>query len=623
MAELEKQLKSKKLRHSEYYDMTMVFDKLYKESKEGKSFDNLIEIITSDDNLKLAYRNIKKNSGSKTCGTDKMTISDIKNLSEDEYLRIMRDKIHTYKPKPVRRVEIPKQNGKTRPLGIPCLWDRLVQQSILQVVEPICEAKFHNKSYGFRPNRSAENALCQCQKMISVSKLQFVVDVDIKGFFDNVNHSKLMKQLWSIGIRDVKILMLIRTMLKCKIQLPSGETITPNKGTPQGGILSPLLANVVLNEFDWWISSQWETMPTQHNYDKQRGKKGIDKSHKYRALRNNSSLKEIWIVRYADDFKIFCKNRASAYKIFRATKMWLKERLHLEISEEKSRIVNLNKKSSEFLGFDLKLIPKGNKKVCKSKMTQKAEENVVMKLIKQVKNIQKPRKAKTVLDEINLYNAMVMGIHNYYRVANHIVKNADKIAFRVNRVIQNRLDIKSKGHITSKHIEKAYGKSKQMRFLGDLPIIPIGYVQTRNPQLPKTGTCKYTVEGREIIHKNLSGNLSYEIIQILKFSKADNQTIEYVDNRLSRYAGQQGKCAVTDKFLIHKEIHCHHVIPKHLGGTDEYNNLRIVSDSVHRLIHAKEIDVIEKYLKILNLNKDQIKKLNTLKSKANMEKVVI
>ena len=146
-------LKQSKLRHLEYYGMQETFDKLYASSKNSKIFTNLIEIIRSEENIKLAYRNIKKNAGSNTCGVDELTIKDIKMLTEREYIGTVRKKMSWYKPKAVRRVEIPKPNGKTRPLGIPTIWDRMVQQSILQVLEPICEAKFSKHSYGFRLNK--------------------------------------------------------------------------------------------------------------------------------------------------------------------------------------------------------------------------------------------------------------------------------------------------------------------------------------------------------------------------------------------------------------------------------------------------------------------------------------
>ena len=141
----------KKIRYTEYYDMIGTFDALYADSQQGKVFTNLMEIITSEENIKLAYRSIKGNGGSKTAGTDGKTIKDVKSVSEEAFVEAIRKRLRYYKPQPVKRVEIPKPDGRMRPLGIPTIWDRLVQQCILQVLEPICEAKFHERSNGFRP----------------------------------------------------------------------------------------------------------------------------------------------------------------------------------------------------------------------------------------------------------------------------------------------------------------------------------------------------------------------------------------------------------------------------------------------------------------------------------------
>lgn len=245
MATLKKALKRNTLRHAEYYDLTAIFDKLYADSKTGKIFTNLVEIITSRDNILLAYRELKRNKGSMTAGTDKLNIRDIEKIPTDDFVCAVQKKLDWYAPRPVKRVEIPKDNGKTRPLGIPSIWDRIVQQCILQVLEPICEAKFHERSNGFRPNRSTEQAIAQCMRMIQIQNLHFVVDIDIEGFFDNVNHAKLRKQMWTMGIRDKSLLCIISKMLKAPIVMPDGKTMIPDKGTPQGGVLSPLLSNIV------------------------------------------------------------------------------------------------------------------------------------------------------------------------------------------------------------------------------------------------------------------------------------------------------------------------------------------------------------------------------------------
>ena len=224
-----KQKKNSKIRHLEYYDLQNTLDTLYADSGRGKIFNNLMPLIESEENIRLAYRNIKRNSGSNTSGIDRLTIKDIEKIPETKFVEIVRKKLQWYKPKAVRRVEIPKPNGKLRPLGIPAIWDRIVQQCILQILEPICEAKFSDRSNGFRPNRSAEHAIAQAYAFMQKSHMHFVVDIDIKGFFDNVNHSKLIKQMWNIGIQDKKLLCVIKEMLKAPIVLPNGDTIYPRK----------------------------------------------------------------------------------------------------------------------------------------------------------------------------------------------------------------------------------------------------------------------------------------------------------------------------------------------------------------------------------------------------------
>ena len=155
--------KKDKLRHAEYYDFQEIQDKLYADSSKGKVFKHLVEIITLPENIRLAYRNIKKNHGSMTPGTDGKTITDLATLSDEQLISSVQHRLGWYVPQSVRRVEIPKGNDPTkkRPLGIPTIMDRLIQQCVLQVMEPICEAKFHDHSYGFRPNRNQQHAIAQ------------------------------------------------------------------------------------------------------------------------------------------------------------------------------------------------------------------------------------------------------------------------------------------------------------------------------------------------------------------------------------------------------------------------------------------------------------------------------
>lgn len=638
-----------KLRYNEYYGMQEKIDSLYAESKSGKIFTNLMKEILREENIMLAYRNIKRNSGSHTPGTDNLTIKEIEKLEPEKYVNklryILSGSVHGYRPKPVKRVEIPKNDhtGKTRPLGIPCIWDRLVQQCIKQILEPICEAKFNEHSYGFSPIRSGENALKDCYKNMQQTKLHYVIEFDIKGFFDNVNHSKLIKQMWSLGIRDKHLIYIIKQMLKCPIKLNNGKITTPEKGTPQGGILSPLLANIVLNELDWWIDSQWRSHPVAEYYGEIKPPKIDKKGQVWKRYdlgyyhMKKTKLKEMYIVRYADDFRIFCRNHKDAEKIKYAVEDWLNKRLKLEISQEKTKIINLRTKWSEFLGFKMKLHKKSKKWVVKSRMSDKALERTKKELIQQAKKISRPRndpsKSKFTRDvEINIYNSKVMGIQNYFQFATHITQDSRIL----NRIVMTKLTntlkdgkksrlVKSGRELTPME-KKRYGNSKRMRYEKSTqkPIYPIGQVKHKFPMSKQRNHNFFTGEGRALIHKKLKIPNIWLQTQMMREPRG-NRSIEMMDNRISLFSAQQGKCAVTNQeFENIKDIHCHHAKkPKKYGGSDKYRNLVLIDVKVHRLIHAIKEETIAKYLKILNLNEKQIEKVNKLRKSAKLELIQI
>lgn len=609
----DKTLKKQLLRNNEYYDLQETFDCLYEKSIKNHKFKDLMSLISHENNILLAYRNIKNNKGSKTKGTDGKTIKHYQDYTEEKFISYFQNKVSEYKPKSVRRVEIPKPNGKLRPLGIPCMSDRILQQCVKQVLEPICEAKFHKHSYGFRPNRSTSHAIARANYLMWKSQLHYAVDIDIKGFFDNVNHGKLIKQMWTLGIEDKKLLCLIGKILKSEIK---GIGI-PERGTPQGGIISPLLSNIVLNELDWWLSNQWESFDTRHKYS--------SCSHKYRALKT-TSLKEIYFVRYADDFKIFCRDYKTAQKIFVATKQWLEERLGLEVSPEKSKITNVRKKATEFLGFSLKVKLKRKRYVTQSNICEKAKKTIKAKLKEQIKAIQK----NTVPKEVNRLNATILGIHNYYRIATNVNIDFSKINFIVNKSLNNRLKaklkIKRKNSVRnkdspylSKTYLKLYGKyNGKIKIVVGIIIFPIYGVTHESAMNFTQEINSYTNQGRSIIHKNV--NNVTKLIKYLLIQKDYKKSTEYNDNRISLLSAQNGKCYVTGLVLKIDEMECHHKKPRSQGGTDEYKNLVLVNKYVHKLIHSTQIESIDKYLNKLRLDTKAFEKLNSLRlSVGNLE----
>ena len=627
MANKKKPLKKQKIRNAEYYDMQTAFDKLYADSVSGQQFRNLVELTQRPENIMLAYRNLRKNSGSKTAGVDKKTISDLNKWSDKKLINHVQRKLDWYVPNAVRRVEIPKDNGKKRPLGIPTIMDRLIQQCILQVLEPICEAKFFKRSNGFRPTHSAENAIAQAERMIQNIGCYYVIDIDIHGFFDNVNHGKLLKQMWALGIRDKKLLSIISVMLKAEV---AGIGF-PEKGTPQGGIISPLLSNIVLNELDWWVASQWEEMPTKRNYVHRIYANGTpDKSNTIRALRSYTKLKECYLVRYADDFKIFCKKHSDAVKLFEATKQWLWERLGLEISPEKSKIVNVKRHYSEFLGFKLRVREKGKKPdgskryVIEAHVRDKALKKIRARSKEIIGQIRRTYDPKMEYRLIQKYNSYLIGIHNYYCIATHVNLDIHEIAFDVKKSLYNRLKhrLQRTGSISNRYIQEKYGRSREVRYLNGHAVVPIAYVQHRVPMDRKIRVNPYTPEGRTEIHKNLAG-LNLAVMNHLMNTPAGQQSVEYNDNRIALYVAQKGKCAVSGIALDANQVDCHHKKPLSLGGDDSYQNLIIVSDAVHVLIHSSSERTIKKYLNDLQLNSKQLAKLNNLRKLAEMPQITL
>ena len=329
----------------------------------------LIEWILQDENLDKAIKAVKQNKGAD--GIDKMTVGEL-----DAYFALHRDEIKTqiregnYKPNPVRRTYIPKSNGKKRPLGIPTVVDRVVQQAIAQVLSLGYDKYFSEHSYGFRPNRSCQQAVEEALTYLNEG-YEWVIDLDIEKYFDTVNHDKLISILRE-RIKDAKTLRLIRQFLQAGV-MENGLMIPSEEGVPQGGPLSPLLSNVYLDKLDKELES--------------RG---------------------LCFVRYADDCNIFVRSEMAANRVMKSITVWLERKLKLRVSATKTKVVRPTK--SSFLGFTFWKSQEGWK--CKPANDRKRRlYDKTRAILCRRKAVARPM--KSTFEQLNW---LIRGWINYYRI---------------------------------------------------------------------------------------------------------------------------------------------------------------------------------------------------------------
>lgn len=332
-------------------------------------YDNtLMEKILDRDNMNEAFKRVKKNKGSH--GIDGITVDELQ-----QYLRENGDQLRkailegTYVPRPVRRVEIPKDDGKKRKLGIPTVIDRVVQQAITQVLSPIFERIFSDNSLGFRPKRSCHDALKRCQEYINAG-YKWAVDIDLASYFDTVNHDKLIGLIYK-EVKDISVISLIRKYLQAGV-MERGVVIKTDEGVPQGGNLSPLLSNIMLNELD-----------------KELTKRGLK------------------FVRYADDCNIYVKSRKSANRVMASITKFIEGKLKLKVNKEKSTVGRPWK--LKFLGYSFYL--------AKGEVRFRVHEKSIQKLKKRLKELTGRSKVKKIEATYTKLKQKIVGWINYFKLA--------------------------------------------------------------------------------------------------------------------------------------------------------------------------------------------------------------
>ena len=330
----------------------------------------LLEAVASPANLATALLNVVRNKGAP--GVDGRSVAEVMGSAPSLLPRLRCALLDgTYQPGDVRRVWIPKPGGGQRGLGIPNVIDRWVQQAVLQILEPIFEPTFHSSSHGFRPKRGAHTAIAEAKEYVS-DGYGIVVDIDLSKFFDRVHHQRLLSRLGQM-VTDSRILKLIGRMLKAKVVMPDGTRVSTDEGTPQGGPLSPLLSNVVLDEFDKELAR--------------------------RRLR---------FVRYADDCNIFVRSERAGQRVMSSIRKFLLDRLRLLVNEEKSKIARPDE--IHFLGFRLRKARGGTKvEVHISERTKERMDAKIRELTPRMWG-QSPSKG---IEQINTY---LRGWSGYFRI---------------------------------------------------------------------------------------------------------------------------------------------------------------------------------------------------------------
>lgn len=400
--------------------------KLYCAAKAdgNRRFGILFDKVHRMDILEVAWAKVRANRGAP--GVDRQTFEDIETYGVAKFLAELQEELHSgkYRPRPVKRHMIPKSNGGERPLGIPTIKDRVAQMAVKLVIEPLFEADFQDFSYGFRPQRSAHHAITEVRKYVNFG-CEHVIEVDLKSFFDSIPHDKLV-ELVSKRVSDPRVLKLIKSWLKVGVVSESGITRSVI-GTPQGGVISPLLANIFLNELD----KEWN----RRGYDHRKC--------------------DAHLVRYADDMVVACKWRPEFYfnKLIEILKT-----LGVEVNTDKTRVVHASE-GFDFLGIHFKLAPSyAGKMNCYYWPSHKAVTNFKKTIREMVNN----RCAVDFVKIIDAVNPVIRGWGNYFAITNagKIMWDLDRfICERFNRVIRRSRKLRGvQRHVVSaKDLHEQHG----------------------------------------------------------------------------------------------------------------------------------------------------------------------
>lgn len=613
------------VRFSTEAELKQTLDFLYEKSKEGITFTGLVEAMVNEVTIGTAIHNIKSNKGSKTAGVDQMKMDKYLQMPRDELIALIRDNFSNYRPKPARRVYIPKKNGKQRPLGIPTVLDRIIQECVRIVIEPICEARFYPHSYGFRPYRAQKHAIRDIINVLNASTYSqdqpvWAVEGDIKGCFDNIDHRILLQKIWRIGIHDKRVIKMIQQMLKAGY-IESGVMNDTKLGTMQGGILSPLLSNVYLNDFDWFVGRMYMEPHRQckHKCNDTRRLKWSGVTPKYN-------------FRFADDWVILTSTEQEAYRLKRVLTKYFRNKMKLELSQEKTFVTDLRTEGIHFLGFVVKAEKKRKTPdprtwtenlVGKPLPDMERLKDKIQKIADEVRAIGEITERSVQAAQIQRVNSMIVGLAQYLQpsICSHAFHAIDR---RINNTAlavwkrrfprhYNKYQIPMEKLCNLPHRHEGYkSKTFAVPIEGEWFGITMAFItHSKYESKPfDQRMTPYTEEGRRIYsyYRNRSKPLPCDRpsvntardIQLSVYAKTVFN-FEYFMNREYAYNRDKGKCKCCKKplFLDDKK-YCYHVkgeLP--LERVNKVQNLIWLCNDCYRMVNNGPIppNIDEKVLK--------------------------
>ena len=564
-------------------------DKLYQHSKkvydEGgrPALKGLLEIMSAEATIITAIHNIKSNHGSETPGVDSKTMRDYLQHSHSWVIRDIQSAFKHFEPQKIRRVYIGKPGkAEKRPLGIPTIRDRIVQECMRIVLEPIFEAQFFAHSYGFRPMRDAPMALERAKLLVHHTGYHWIVEGDISKCFDRIDHAILLKRLYHMGIRDRRVLQIIKAMLKTGVM---DECEVNEEGTPQGGLISPLLANVYLDIMDEWITKQWEIKKTEYPFSKP--------YRKYKGLRRTALIPG-FLVRYADDFIIITDTRAHAEDWKKRLQIFLHSKMKLTLSPEKTLITDIRKKYIKFLGYEYKVVPgKARKGYIPRTIPERDRlRRKTDKIAHDIKKIPHYYSREQMVDAINRINSQIRGIIQYYQCCTWVNISMKKYSRRLQFVARHRLT-QYKGKwipaIQTQNLPRVHQQYKQKIPSMKYRDIYIGFTALSFCKWEKTIPKKeeetpYTEAGRQLffertkkkrIHARLDEMYSEKSARATRYGQWGKlNNFEFIMNRAYALNRDKLKCRVCGGWLISSMPWAHRVNPNlPLNKVNRVNNL--------------------------------------------------